>query len=269
MGWGTYTDIPMHLNAATRILTLRLLDRSITIDHLFDRLAVESVLYQIFLVTTGLWTQSARSDYNFDPEFWGRCESLLDRLTFFPGRSTSFNSPVLGVPASLFRLALTLRAQYRCHNDADPEMLHRMRGEVEDFEASLLCELDPRRQAANNDLTREEVYYRDAGCLYGIIVSLLFDQLRRLGVGVGTPQAEPRETWQVRKAIQILRRHENVDGWSRCYIGNWPVYTLGFFMSSAEDQRVIRAELQRRWELTNFAQVSRFLQDVEKTWAER
>jgi len=269
MGLGTYTDIPMHVDAATRILTMRLLNGYMTIDHLFDRLAVESVLYQIFLVTTGLWTQPPGEDYDFDAEFWHRAEGLLDRSTFFPGRSTSFNSPVLGVPVSLFRLALTLRQQYRTGFAPDMDALRHIRDEVEDCEVVLLCKQDAESQMENETLTDEEVYYRDSRCLYTLIVSLLLEQLSRCDISTGPPLPESSDSWQVRRAIRILRRHAHADGWSRCFIGNWPVYTLGVFMRAPEDQEVIRADLQRRWELTKFAQVHRFRGDLETIWAQR
>lgn len=267
MGMGTYTDIPMHVHAATRILTLRLLSRDRTIEHLFDRLAVESVLYQMFLVTTGLWSRPPEEGSHFDAEFWLRAEELLDRSTIFPGRSTSFNSPVLGVPVSLFRLSLTLRQQYRADAPPDMNVLRRIRDEVEDHEALLLCESTD--SPNEEDIWRsKEVYYRDTKYLYTLIVSLLFEQLSRHdGTPVRLP--EPGDSWQVRRAIGILRRYEHADGWSRSFIGNWPVYTLGLFAESLEDRQFIQNDLQRRWDLTKFAQPFRFREDLEAIWAER
>ncbi len=55
-GRGTYNDIPWHLNAATQIIKVRYLhDLSFVVTRPYDRLAIESVLYQVFLVTTGCW----------------------------------------------------------------------------------------------------------------------------------------------------------------------------------------------------------------------
>lgn len=52
LGKGTYTDIPPHLQAAVRVLSLRFFDASDNELQPFDRLAFESVLYQIFLTST-------------------------------------------------------------------------------------------------------------------------------------------------------------------------------------------------------------------------
>src|ERR1700712_2090611 len=109
MGRGTYTDIPRHVNAAIRILRLRLMDRPFSIDRPFDRLAVESVLYQIFLVTMGSWSHPAQLDYQFDAGFWLRAENVLAQSMLFPGPSILTNSPVLGVPLAIFKLVLSIK----------------------------------------------------------------------------------------------------------------------------------------------------------------
>lgn len=105
------TDIPQHTSLASRIPTRRLLDRPVGIGRLFDRLAVESVMYHTFSITTGLWSETERASYNFDLELWDRAERL-DRSLFFPGALRGPNSPVLGVPVSLFRIALCLRRYF-------------------------------------------------------------------------------------------------------------------------------------------------------------
>ncbi|CRK27900.1 hypothetical protein BN1723_014046, partial [Verticillium longisporum] len=268
MGIGTYTDIPMHVNAAIRIIKTRLLDRHKTVHRLFDRLAVESVLYQIFLATTGLWTQEAEAEHKFDAVFWARAEDFLDRSTIFPGQPISLNSPVLGVPISLFRLSFMLRKQYGSGLALDSEMLSRIRDEVAECEALLLCVRTAESSTCEEGST-EDMYYKDASCLFGIIISLLFEQLCRPHIGAGPLLPEPSESWQVDKAMRILRRHEHAEGWSRCFIGNWPVYTLGLFMKSHNDQEVIRNDLQQRWSLTGFSQVCRFQGDLEHIWASR
>lgn len=269
MGGDTYTDIPRHVNAATRILAMRLFNRSLSIKRLFDRLAVESVLYQIFLVTTGLWSDATGLDYDFDLGFWIQAEKLLDQSQFFPGRSTSLNSPVLGVPVSLFRLAVSLRQQYQHLLPRDPVVFEEIRVEVEAWEAALLCNHLINFSAEEKRPNMQEKYYRDACYLYAIIASVLFEQLSMYKSNIGPDPLEWGDSWQVRKALLILQEHQNDVGWYRCFIGNWPVYTLGFLLSSAEDKELIRVDLQRRWNVQKFAQVNRFKCDLEKTWAAR
>lgn len=126
-----------------------------------------------------------------------------------------------------------------------------------------------RRSSTCEEGSTEDIYYRDASCLFGIIISLLFEQLCRPHVGAGPLLPEPSESWQVGEAMRILRRHEHAEGWSRCFIGNWPVYTLGLFMKSPNDQEVVRNDLQQRLGLTGFSQVCRFQGDLEQIWASR
>lgn len=269
MGCGTYPDIPRHLNAATNIITLRLLDSPTGIKGLFDILAVESVLYHIFHVMTGLWSDLTEPDYHFDINFWTRAETLLNRSTFFPRASRSLNSPVLGVPVSLYRLALLLRQHCRNSFLLDTTDLEIMQKEISGWETSLLCEQELQSASGSNmgESDVQEEYYRDASSLYAIIVSLLRKEMPRKEPG--PPLEAGSDNWQVRKAIQILKKYEQDDGWARCFIGNWPTYTLGFFMSASEDKQAIRADMQRRWDLTKLAQITRFSSDLENTWMTR
>ncbi|KAF5552696.1 transcriptional regulatory [Fusarium mexicanum] len=130
LGWGTRSDIAQHVTAATRIVTLRLLDKPAGIQRLFDRLAVESVIYQQFLLSTGLWSESSQCDFVFDPDFWNGVEKLLDRSTLLSGAPWNVESPVLGVPLSFFRTAMILRECYRSGVSLEPEVLSRIRDEI-------------------------------------------------------------------------------------------------------------------------------------------
>ncbi|VUC27460.1 unnamed protein product [Clonostachys rosea] len=265
MGWGTFSDIPRHLNAAMSIITLRLLDRSACIGRLFDVLAVESVLYHIFHMTAGLWTDLPGSNCDSYIEFWYQAENLLDRSNFLSPSSRCSASPVIGVPIALFRLALLLRQQRR--NSLPPTMdVQSMQSEVLGYEVMLLGSHES--QSTSDSSTIQEEYYKDASYLYAIIVSLLWRQM--------LPRTEPGpplevlgDCWQIRRAIQVLKKYEHDDGWAKCFIGNWPTYTLGFFVSAAEDKQLIHAEMQRRWDLTKFAQVNRYIVDLQSTWDAR
>jgi hypothetical protein len=268
MGRGTYTDIPRHVAAATRILKMRLFNRpSILISKPFDRLAVESVMYQIFLVTTGLWTENFGKHYQFDPAFWIRAEKLLDRSTLFPDASKWTNSPVMGVPVALFRLMLSLKKQYQDPLEPDDESLESIREEVDAWEVGLLCD-NVHRFNNGEKANRKQLYYRDATHLYILIASLLSGQLsmatRRLDPGPAAQNA-----WQVSRAMEILENHQCDGEWNACYIGNWPVYTLGFFVKTKKERQIVEGDMRRRWELTKFAQTDRFLRDLEETWRQR
>lgn len=266
MGRGTYTDIPRHLNAAMRIVRLRLLDRPWSLRRPFDRLAVESVLYQIFLVATGSWSNPCQMDDHFDDKFWLEAEQLLAKSNLYPGRSISFNSPVIGVPLALFRVVLSLKRIYQNPEQFDQETMEALRSEVEEWEGVVLSEgeLDSPDEHQNC----HPGIYRDAGYLYILVSSLLMDQISVGHWAPGAPTVAPPDSWQLKKAKEILRGRQDDPEWSRCFIGNWPVYSLGFFLEE-DDIDLIRRDMHNRWMAVKFSQISRFRDDLEVTWAAR
>ncbi|KAF2826813.1 hypothetical protein CC86DRAFT_291830 [Ophiobolus disseminans] len=274
MGKGTYFDVPPHVHAAMRVITLRLFRTSSIELQPFDCLALESVLYQIFLASTVLWSDEA-SLIEFDLDFWLKAESLLQTSVMFPGKPNSLNSPVLGVPAALFRLAIQVQQACRSPAMYDFEARQSLRREVETWEGIVLANRMIGCTADHNPATRQQTYYEGASYLYVLIVSLLLDQISE-SPECDSPSGrqssrlpEPVPRWQVETAIRIIRSFENDTGWSGCYIGNWPVYTLGFFLSAEEDIDLIRNEMSRRWTSASFMQVSRFHADLEAVWSAR
>ena len=281
MGQGTYFDIPPHLKAAIKILTQRLLRAPPKISRPFDRLAVESVLYQVFLVSTGLWSdQSPLLD--FDLGFWAKAEKLLEESVMFAGESKSLNSPVLGVPVALFRLAIQAKDMYQTSQAFNVQALSNLRSEVEAWEAIVLCDKEIDRLGVNGPSNPYQSYYDSASYLYALIVSLLLEQtsaclsIHESGIDQ-RPSFEQRrppsiaatDSWQVQKAMQIIKKHKDDRIWTGCYMGNWPVYTLGFFLSEPEHIELVRQDLKQRWEITKFMQVPRFWDDLESVWAAR
>jgi hypothetical protein len=269
MGRGTYSDIPRHVDAATKILTLRLFDGPSIFNRPFDRLAVESVLYQIFLVTTGLWSDKESLDYSFDTGFWLQAEKLLDKTAMFPERSNIFNSPVLGVSVALFRLALTLKKIYQRPQPQDKETLLKLQDEVAKWEAVVSNGQEIELLSSYEQQNQKHEYYTDASYLYILNISLLFQQILKGISNVGPPLPVSGDCWQIRQGIDIIKRHRDDDDWKWCFIGNWPTYTFGFFVCEQENIDVVREDMERRWELTKFAQLARFSTDLQRTWSER
>jgi hypothetical protein len=273
---GTYCDIPSHLHAAARVLTLRFFETPATIKRPFDHLALESVLYQTFLASTGHWSDEEPL-IEFNLHFWLKAETFLTESSMFPNGPASLNSPVLGVPVALFRLAIQAKQAYqhpRQHHDAN---LQRLRTEIEAWELRVLGRPTPYLSTRDDAFSRQETYYEAAIHLYTLVVSLLLEQANKKSTnGLSqnlqqhrAPEAVARNTWQLQKALRILRAFETDDDWTGCYIGNWPVYTLGFFCSHTEDIDMIRNEMDRRWATTKFGQIRRFRDDLEMVWKER
>ncbi|KAH7413827.1 hypothetical protein DE146DRAFT_8670 [Phaeosphaeria sp. MPI-PUGE-AT-0046c] len=276
MGSETYLDIPPHLRAAMRVLTLRLFETPPTMLQPFECLALESVLFQMFLTSTVLWTDAAPLT-DFDLSFWVKAEHLLEQSIQFPGKPNSLNSPVLGVSVSLFRLVIQAKQAFQTPGVLGGSEFERLRTEIQDWEIKLLLwqHLDP--SEAKDSFERQEVYYHGTTLLYVLIISLLLEQTDQKSISDNTlrthqsrlPAAASGQTWQIKKAVGILRAFENDSTWTSCYIGNWPVYTLGFFLNDPEDISLIRNEMSRRWTSTKFMQIARFRDDLEATWRQR
>lgn len=289
MGRGTYFDVPRHLNAATRVLALRLFKQTPIIGSLFDRLAVESVLYQIFLVSTGLWSDenvNRRLEFDFDLDFWLRAEKLINESSVFPGQSSAMNSPVLGAPVGLFRLALTVKQMYQGAVTYTERTLKELRIEIKSWESFVLYDKDTDQFPHTEPRNHKDDFYKNASYLFILIISLLFTQLtspRLLGPSshldpntssLSAPQSRPPlaadpNCWQIQKAIQILKSYQTDYAWASSFLGNWPVYSIGFFMARPEHIQLVRNDLRRRWDLTKFNQSARYLHDLDRTWAAR
>ncbi|KAH7071239.1 hypothetical protein BKA63DRAFT_578403 [Paraphoma chrysanthemicola] len=270
LGKGTYTDIPPHLQAAVRVLSLRFFDDSDNELQPFDLLAFESVLYQIFLTSTVHWSDPAPLS-DFDLQFWIQAETLLERKPMFSG-PRSLNSPVLGVPIALFRLVVQAKEAYQHPRQYDEATLEQLRREVEAWEGVVLSNGRIDASAEHQSQNIQHIYYEGASYLYILIISLLLEQIDQSLWSPAhnqLPNTVPRDTWQMRKALFILQQFERDDGWTNCFIGNWPTYTLGFFCRDEEDIAVIRNEMKRRWDLTKFVQIARFHEDLEKAWEHR
>jgi hypothetical protein len=276
LGKGTYSDIPPHLRAATRVLSLRFFDTSERLLQPFDHLALESVLYQMFLTNTVLWSDDAPLT-EFDYQFWLNAELLLDISVMFPDKPNSLNSPVLGVPVALFRLAIQTKQACQYPGSQSVMEMERLHDEIERWEAIVLGHHSAELPANDNAFSRQQTYYDGATHLYILVVSLLFEQAHRLlesGIArevqkTRLPEVVPQYTWQVQKALRILRTFEHDDNWSSSYIGNWPVYTLGFFLDNINDVNLIKSEMDRRWKMTKFMQTPRFRDDLEAAWNAR
>lgn len=280
-GHGTYADIPGHLKAASRILESRILHpatgtTTTETERLFDIVSTESVLYHTFHATVGLWTDSsddADSDCPFDLNFWKRAESYLSGPDTFLDATDSrgFTSPVLGVSPSLSRLALQLRQLYRNTleiSNIDLQELQELQEEVAHWERALLLqsEFGTGLEGCRRPESVREEFHRDATALYTLVVSFLFTKLLESQHDDFCCIDTASNRWQLKKAIEVVQRNKSNDGWMRCYVGNWPIYTLGFFMPDPEERTVMTDDLQRRWQLTKMAQSRRFLDDIESAW---
>ncbi|KAI1055440.1 hypothetical protein LB506_011442 [Fusarium annulatum] len=270
LGWGTHSDVAKHVNAATRIVTLRLLDKPAGIQRLFDRLALESVIYQQFLLSTGLWSESSQSDFVFDPDFWDSVEKLLNRSSLLSGAPWNVESPVLGVPLYFFRTAIILRECYRSGVSLDPAVFSQIQQEVQCWEAQL-CDPHSESIYTSTDTVRKipSSKIRDETYLYALVASLLLEEISENGSRGTMPSVVSRDKWQIKLFLRILESHQGSREWARSYAGNWPAYTLGVFLSSPEDRLVVKKDLEASWEVTRMTYALRYCRDLDIIWKSR
>ncbi|KAK7215765.1 hypothetical protein V2G26_003768 [Clonostachys chloroleuca] len=268
--WDTNRDIPQHIQAGIRLLTLHVLNKPLGVSRLFDRLSLESVMYAVFLRTASLWSDSTSSDFTFDKVFWNQAEQVLGQTNFFPENSGSSDSPVLGVSVSLFRIALSLRHIFRTGILPGPSELQHLQNDVAYWEGLLLEDESLRNYLpAGPQGDFQEHYHETAIHLFTLVTSLLFGQILGGSVLAGLPQTVPRGSWQMDLGIQILEKYANDQVWAKCFIVQWPIYTLGVLMELPEDRQLIRKQLQQTRDVTSFAQVARYSYDLETIWTTR
>jgi hypothetical protein len=228
----------------------------------------------MFLTNTVLWSDPLPLT-EFDICFWLKAEHFLQQTIMFPQEPHSLNSPVLGVPVPLYRLAIQAKQAYQDHAGYSHYSLEQLRTEIEDWEAMVLGSQPISVLEHDDAFKRQQSYYVGATHLYVLIISLLLEHANKGPVAQITsqssrlPEALPRKTWQLQKALCIIRAFVHDDGWSSSYIGNWPIYSLGFFLNQPEDIRLVVNEMNRRWTSTKFMQISRFRDDLESTWMAR
>ncbi|KAG5760625.1 hypothetical protein H9Q72_011261 [Fusarium xylarioides] len=260
-GSSSWDDQPQHVSAAIKIIISRILNTTSADLTTFLRLALESVLYQVFLLNNGLWSSATSyiSLHSLNSEFWALSEKLLEHPTSLDFSLLSINSPVLGMPLALMRLTTFLGHLCLGRESANMEDLMHLQAEVttwKDFALQAVAQTDA-----------SDALNRDANCLYAMIASILIQHLAAFGPNRGLPRVSPTDSWQAYTALQILSRRADDHRWSECFIGAWPVYALGFLLSDEKDRDVVRRDLQRRLELTGFWIVQRFQEDLERSWA--
>ncbi|CCT63669.1 uncharacterized protein FFUJ_05179 [Fusarium fujikuroi IMI 58289] len=260
-GSSSWDDQPQHVSAAFKIILSRVLNVRNAGLSAFLRLSLESVLYQVFLLNNGLWS-SATSYVSLQPSnsgFWARFEKLLEHPDNMDFDLLTFNSPVLGMPLAVMRLATFLGHLCLGRESASMEDLLKLQAEV------TACE-DFARQAAKQ-IDGSNTLNRDAHCLYVLVASILMQHLITFGPNTGFPRVSPTDSWQACAALQILSRRAGDHSWSECFIGTWPVYALGFLLSNGKDRVIVCRDMQSRRELTGFWIVKRFQEDLDRSWA--
>jgi hypothetical protein len=279
MGSGTYSDISIHVNAAMRVLKRRFFQLGAGASSMrpTDRLLVESVIYQIFQVEMGYWSDGPGKGlaHQFDPGFWSGCERFLHGLSVSPESHDASISPVLGIPMVIYKLMLIIRRLWTMNpKSRDFEVfLSQVENQLSAWEG---CEL-PAANSIESLFSRQPSMNEPSHSIVGhsttimvICASLLVHHLRTQPHSLRVPVPPDKECdKQVDKITAILRSRKGHHQWTSCHVGTYPVYVAGYLMRSEEEIMLVRAEMQQRFEDLHWRQVSRYWEDLETVWKTR
>jgi hypothetical protein len=278
MGNGTYDDTSTHVNAAVQVLERRFFQPGAEIDlqQPTDRLMVESVIYQIFQLEMGFWSDDREKclPYQFDPRFWLKCENLLRSSSKFPELPDASSSPVLGIPMAIYKLMLMIRRLWTM--DPRPPDFYILLSQLE-------IELDSWKQAESLEPQNEKstatcqppllapsnTIVGHATMIMVICASLVLNQLRSQPSGCLVAPVNDECGGQVERMMSILRYRKGDQRWTSCHVATYPVYVAGYFTRSKEEIDLVRADMQQRFENLHWGQVSRYWEDLETIWRMR
>lgn len=266
---GAYSDIPGHMKAAAKIVTLRYFKHHAATSQRFERLVLESVLYSMFMTSMGLWSEDFNSNDTFDLTFWLRAEQSLNQTNDFPASFPGVDSPVIGVPTGLLKLLLFIRQLRYSSTISNAVLLSDLRSKISRWEHSIICSPGPDCPEFDDFEDVQSQIARDAASLFIITASILTEQMVGGDLSTTIPQVHDPDSWELRRAMSILRRYQDNETWSKFFTSTIPVYTIGFFMTRNEDINLIRQDLQRRWDFTKFGHILLCRSDLEATWARR
>jgi hypothetical protein len=280
MGNGTYEDTSIHVNAAAQVLERRFFRPGAGADlkQPTDRLVVESVIYHIFQIEMGFWSDIPGKGlaYQFDPAFWLKCEGLLRGSSKSPELPDPSTSPVLGIPMALYKLMLIVKRLWTMNpkSRSFETSLSQVETELDVWDRSgLLASEDEKSLAICQSpvLASSHSIVGHATTIMAICASLLVHQLRRQPHCIRVPIAPAGDECgeQVDKIITILRSRKGDHQWTSCHVSTYPVYVAGYFMRSEEEIGLVRAEMQQRFEDLHWRQVSRYWDDLETVWGTR
>ncbi|KAF5013205.1 hypothetical protein FDECE_784 [Fusarium decemcellulare] len=251
-----------HVSGAVKLLDLLCQDGSspISMTQGFNRIIVESILYQAFLLST---RRPFAPYFHVDTQFITRAEGLLvPRSNQDPLYATS--SPVLGIPISLYRLQISIINFHNSPNEQYPERLATLRSEMDYWEALVLPRDAPRLTSTSAAHTFDLVILATSLLLDLVAESFTY----QLPIDLLNMSSRNRSSrWQIDMCLEILRQPQDVDKWTRCFLGAWPLLILGYAVNSDEDMAVIQRALGQMRRRIGYGEVQRMQDELERVWS--
>ncbi|KAJ9644164.1 hypothetical protein H2204_001515 [Knufia peltigerae] len=301
--WGPelHDDAANHVVGAVQLLKLRYAKSPLCMEQPMHRINAESVIYQSFLLSM---EHPLHAPFEVDTAFLAQTQNVLSPPTFSDS-SAAANSPVLGVPLQLFCLISDVMQLYKSPELISADNFTRIKREMvhwehvaNTIERAALSPTDPTpvQEHLRCDI-KHEYPHTNAMLLYIFAGSLLLDWVVELIQGQsedleepawsppGKPRTEPllmsntvsspsppsslKTSWQLSRALAILRRPEIHESWTLCHLGWWPMMIFGYAVNCDEDIALVKHVLLCMRQRTGYGLLDRILAELEQLWAAR
>lgn len=219
--------------------------------------------------------QPFASTFDIDPDYLSDTIEALESLPF-PDISVSANSPVLGVPATLYRLLLQIIRAVSTSGKTEVCTRLELKRAMKVWEDSLF--------ATRSESCTDQAY-SEACELYILAGSLLSDLLIEMPIEMVTPESSqcsfisnlfrrwdavsnfPR--WQVEQALHKFRSPHMRRYWTSCYLGSWLFLVFGHAVETEADEELIRDLLDSACRNLGYGELARHKTELETFWRER
>lgn len=267
----TNKDIAKHVKGAIQLVKLRSIhSKRPPIQRPIHRIIWESILYQVFRQTVN---RPFAIDFQPDVEFCLKAEENLKSLTF-PDASPADNSPVIGFPLRLQKFIIEIVQLCKSPAKPDPQVLQSLTGEMEFWEGKILNEGHCVEEEGPpiGSAKQGHVFREHSTSLHILAASLLLDWVSRsqeISCEGEVKLPPTSQSWQVRRALKILRCPQISEEWSGCYLGSWPSLILGYAVDKPEDVALIRNDFEQRFHKLYSGEELLFIRELEEVWRMR
>jgi hypothetical protein len=171
--------------------------------------------------------------------------------------------PILGVLLPLYRFILTIVQLNRSPLREDAATLAETQQEMAHWEAFI--------DEAQLENTEAGGIYNALVVEYVLVASLMLDWIVNAAPGQELHPLNIRlgESWQLQRAMGVLRRMMYKDEWTRCYLGMWPLQIFGYAADGEEDIALIREDLDRRRDIVGMGETVMIRSELEAIWDTR
>ncbi|EXJ88080.1 hypothetical protein A1O1_05008 [Capronia coronata CBS 617.96] len=183
-------------------------------------------------------------------------ESILCRPAF-EGSSPATNSPVLGIPRSIYWLILDISRLCRKHprTTEDIRELRRLDRGLRTWENAL---------RASNSMQSDETHFDGMASLYIYCARLLLTWIDAADEAVPSNQ-EP--VWKcLQEVIANLRHTDESMGVARRFLLRWPLLILGHAVTNEDEINLLEEVLKNIWETSKWGDVKMTWQKVKGMW---